>query len=119
MIESTASERTCIVQVELGYGEFCNLRQHGRNETALKRRVHDFIYLLYQTGSRHFIVFIIDPVDFWLAELLYFMEKNDEKASLSYLLYLVPEEAKLIREWTMEEYYWDEVVRHTEKIYWC
>lgn len=61
MIESTASERTCIVQVELGYGEFCNLRQHRRNETALKRRVHDFIYLLYQTGFRHFIVFIIDP----------------------------------------------------------
>lgn len=119
MMDGMASGQTCIVQVVLEYEEFRSLRQHRRNETVLKKRVLEFIYRLYQTGFRHFIVFTSGPVDFWLAELLYFIGRNDEKVSLSYSLYLVPEDAKLISEWTMKEYYWDEVVRHAKKIHWC
>ncbi|MDD6044857.1 MAG: hypothetical protein PUC76_04325 [Clostridia bacterium] len=119
MIDMAAAEQTCIVQVILRHEEFLNLRQHRRNETTLKKRILDFIRWLHQKGFRHFIVFINNAVDFWLAELLYFMESSDKKAALSYSLYLVPEDVEQISEWTMEEYYFDEVVRHAEKVHWC
>ena len=114
-----ASEQTCVVQVMLRHEEFLNLRKHRRNETRLKKCILGFIRWLHQKGFRHFIVFINNAVDFWLAELLYFMENGDQKAALSYSLYLVPKDAEHISEWTMEEYYFDEVVCHAKKVYWC
>lgn len=63
--------------------------------------------------------FINNAVDFWLAGLLYFMESSDKKRLSPNLLYLVPENVEQISEWTMEEYYFDEVVRHAPKVHWC
>ena len=92
-------EQTCIVQVILEHEEAFNLRQHRRNETMLKKRILDFIHQLRQRGFRHFIIFINTTVDFWLAELLYFMNRGDRKAAFSYSLYLTPADAENMSEW--------------------
>ena len=104
----TAPEQTCIVQVILEHEEAFNLRQHRRNETMLKKRILDFIHQLRQRGFRHFIIFINTTVDFWLAELLYFMNRGDRKAAFSYSLYLTPADAENMSEWAVEA-----------KIHWC
>ena len=91
-----APEQTCIVKVILEHEEAFNLRQHRRNETMLKKRILDFIHQLRQRGFRHFIIFINTTVDFWLAELLYFMNRGDRKAAFSYSLYLTPADAENI-----------------------
>ena len=82
-------EQTCIVQVILEHEEAFNLRQHRRNETMLKKRILDFIHQLRQRGFRHFIIFINTTVDFWLAELLYFMNRGDRKCQESHSLQIV------------------------------
>lgn len=112
-------EQTCIVQVILEHEEAFNLRQHRRNETMLKKRILDFIHQLRQRGFRHFIIFINTTVDFWLAELLYFMNRGNRKAAFSYSLYLTPADAENMSEWAVEEYYFDEIIRNAAKIHWC
>lgn len=119
MTDMAAARRTCIIWVMLEYEDYLNLWKHRRNESVLKKRILDFIRQLQQKGIRHFIIFINDAVDFWLAELLYFMQISNNEAVLTYSLYLASKEAEHIDGWMTDEYYFDEVISHAKNIHWC
>ena len=75
-----------MVRVILKSNEADNLSYHKRNLTKTKRYVLCFLQKLYQFGYRHFVIYINDPIDFWLAEMLYFMHYCKKYADVVYSL---------------------------------
>lgn len=78
--------KMCMVRVILKSNEADNLSYHKRNLTKTKRYVLCFLQKLYQFGYRHFVIYINDPIDFWLAEMLYFMHYCKKYADVVYSL---------------------------------
>ena len=101
----------CMVRVILKSNEADNLCHHKRNLTKTKRYVLCFLQELYQFGYRHFVIYINDPTDFWLAEMLYFMHYCKKYADVVYSLYFLTEDADSsdFFKWLDDEYFLNDV----------
>lgn len=116
--DSNTRVRSCILRVELKHEDINNLNYHRRNYTKVKQKIIWFIYKFYALGYRHFILYITCNIDFWLAEILYFMSSCKQGLNLSYSLYLWAEEAGQNQAWMDEEYYLEDVIRGARRVYW-
>ena len=61
--------------------------------------VINFICALIDEGYRHFVIFIEDPTDLWIAELLYFLIPSYKPLDITYALGLWTDEASMNYDW--------------------
>ncbi len=106
----------CIIKIGLYPSTIRRLDYHRRNRSGIKHRILRFIFDLIDSGYRHFIVYIDDQADYWIAEMLYFISLNEHSRPITYSLYLRSESSGHPICWIEDEFIFRDVMNHASKI---
>ena len=110
---------TCRVKVVFDQYIHKDIRQYRANRSYAKAMVINFLDVLIDEGYRHFVIYIDDQTDLWIAELLYFLIPSYKPLDITYTLGLWTDEAELNYDWMEKSVcFVREVLQATKKIVW-
>lgn len=107
----------CRILVKFNASDIQRLSQHRRYNSYIKKRIVSFIQLLLDEGFHHFIIFINQPIDYWIAELLYFMMLGNTKCFI-YSLVFFSYDKGISYDWLDYEWHAADVIESAQKIIW-
>jgi len=111
-------EKTCNLRIDFHPSMQHNIQQLRASNGTVKQCVMRFIMNLYYGGYRHFVIYLHEPSDLWIAEILYFLTISYKESRICYSIgILLDSEDPYL--WLDDTFMFrDEIFRNAKKIFW-
>lgn len=109
-------ERSCYITVELKPQMLSQLGQLRRSNSLAKQRILFFVSELINEGFCHFYICVNSQSDYWLAEMLFFLQMNDCSLLKYSLVFIENEIDRNDGIWQDDEPHWKDVLQGAQSV---
>lgn len=110
--------KTCLLRIDFHPLLQANSLRYRSNNGYVKRTVIRFILDLCRRGYRHFVIYVTEPSDLWVAEIVYFISISASEFDITYSIGLWLDDENAYSWMNQPEVFLDEILKHARHVFW-
>ncbi len=110
--------KTCLLRVDFHPLLQADSLRYRSSNGYVKRSVMRFILNLCERGYRHFVIYVTEPSDLWVAEIVYFISISKSEFDVTYSIGLWLDNENAYSWMNQTELFYDEILQHAKRVFW-